>query len=113
MHAEHHAEHQESTSAARLALVGESVDVGERWELEARCRSGDGGVFFGPHGFESKRDRAAREEAAKAICAACPVLLECREHALRHGELYGVWGGMGEAERRALLERQGRVARAG
>ncbi len=96
-----------------LALVSEITDVGRRWELDARCRGSDGGLFFGPHGFESKRDRTAREEAAKAICAHCPALVACREHALRQGELYGVWGGMGEAERRAVLERSGRVARAG
>ncbi len=108
-----HAEHQAPSGASRLALVGELVEVGERWELDARCRGEDGSLFFGPHGFESKRDRAAREEAAKAICATCPALEACRAHALRHGELYGVWGGMGEAERRALLEREGRVAQAG
>ncbi len=30
----------------------------------------------------------------------CPVQLPCREHALASGESFGVWGGMGEAERR-------------
>ena len=108
-----HGGQQTPTGAIHLALVGEMADVGDRWELDALCRGSDGGLFFGPHGFESKRDRAAREEAAKAICARCPALVACREHALRQGELYGVWGGMGEAERRALLERSGRVAQAG
>lgn len=98
---------------AALALVAEMVEVGERWELDALCRGTEGGLFFGPHGFESKQDRAVREEAAKAICAHCPVLSACRERALQHGEAYGVWGGLGEAERRALLEREGRVAQAG
>ena len=104
---------QPPTAGVHLALVSEIADVGRRWELDARCRGSDGGIFFGPHGFESKRDRAAREEAAKAICAGCPALVACREHALQQEELYGVWGGMGEAERRAALERNGRVARAG
>ncbi len=98
---------------AGLALVAEMVEVGERWELDALCRGREGGLFFGPHGFESKQDRAVREEAAKAVCARCPVLAPCREHALRHGEAYGVWGGLGEAERRALLEREDKVAQAG
>lgn len=44
-------------------------------------------------------DKDAREHAAKRICQRCPVIVECREWALRRREQYGVWGGMGEAER--------------
>jgi WhiB family transcriptional regulator, redox-sensing transcriptional regulator len=97
----------------RLALVAEVGDTGAAWELEARCRGVDGTLFFGPHGFEPKQQRAEREAAAKELCAACPVVAPCREHALRHQELYGVWGGLGEAERRALLERGAGIAQAG
>ena len=100
-------------ATARLALVVESLDVAGRWEQDALCRGVDGGLFFGPHGFEPKRERAEREEAAKAICAGCPALGPCREYALGQGEMYGVWGGLGEAERRSLLARGDRVARAG
>ncbi len=106
-------EQDEVRGTLRLALVTEAVEVGESWEEDALCRGSAGALFFGPHGFEPKRERAVREEAAKAICARCPALDACREHALRHEELYGVWGGLGEAERRALLEQDGRVARAG
>jgi WhiB family transcriptional regulator, redox-sensing transcriptional regulator len=63
-------------------------------------------VFFGPNGFESKRDRARREAAAKAICARCPVIVACRDYAMRANEAFGVWGGLGEAERRILMQRQ-------
>ena len=35
----------------------------------------------------------------------CPVLEPCREYALTSEEIYGVWGGLGENERRSLLER--------
>jgi len=98
---------------ARLSLVVDPSEVDERWEMEARCRGMDGTVFFGPNGFEPKRERLAREEAAKSICAACPVVTECRDHSIEHGELYGVWGGLGEVERRALLERRGIVAQVG
>mgnify|MGYP002753500384 CR=1 FL=1 len=38
----------------------------------------------------------------------CPVLEECRDHALSTREPYGVWGGMSEEERRAYYERQAR-----
>ena len=103
----------EAAGTARLALVTEAIDVGEAWEQDALCRGSQGALFFGPHGFEPKRERTIREEEAKNICARCPALVACREHALRHGELYGVWGGLGETERRALLERDGRIAQAG
>jgi WhiB family transcriptional regulator, redox-sensing transcriptional regulator len=76
---------------------------GDGWEAAARCRSEDAALFFGPNRFEPKHERLAREAAAKAICASCPALLPCRQQALSQGELYGVWGGLGEADRRALL----------
>jgi len=77
----------------------------EGWERLAACRGEDASLFFGPNRFEPKREREAREEAAKALCVACPVLGPCREYALTAGELYGVWGGMGEAERRTVAAR--------
>jgi WhiB family redox-sensing transcriptional regulator len=73
------------------------------WEQHAACKGRDAAAFFGPNRFEPKRERERREAAAKAICATCPVLQPCRDHALRSGEVYGVWGGLGEVERRALL----------
>ena len=82
------------------------------WEASARCRSHDPTLFFGPNRFEPKRERLEREAAAKEVCATCPALRHCRDYALRNGEIYGVWGGLGEADRRALLE-SGRVAAAG
>jgi WhiB family transcriptional regulator, redox-sensing transcriptional regulator len=88
------------------------VDVSEGWNLEARCRDEDAALFFGPNGFEPKRDRLARESAAKAICRSCPAVRVCREYALNQAELYGVWGGLGETDRRAVLARRGVVAHA-
>lgn len=88
------------------------VDVSEGWNLDARCRDEDAALFFGPHGFEPKRERLAREGAAKAICRSCPALKVCREYALSQAELYGVWGGLGETDRREVLARRGIVAHA-
>ena len=82
------------------------------WEASAKCRSHDPALFFGPNRFEPKRERLEREAAAKAVCATCPALRQCREYALRNGEIYGVWGGLGEADRRSILEHGG-VAAAG
>jgi len=51
-----------------------------------------------------------RESAAKAVCRECPAMLACRQFALTQGEVYGVWGGLGEQERRLQLVRLGRLA---
>ncbi|MEX2486147.1 MAG: WhiB family transcriptional regulator [Nitriliruptoraceae bacterium] len=85
---------------------------GPAWAGEARCRNEDPALFFGPNRFEPKRERIAREEAAKAICRRCPCLAPCREHALVTGEAYGVWGGLGEVERRELMDAGQQVATA-
>ena len=52
-----------------------------------------------------------RELRAKLVCAGCPVLEMCREHALSVGEPYGVWGGLSETERRARTNAAGRARR--
>jgi WhiB family redox-sensing transcriptional regulator len=38
------------------------------------------------------------------MCRRCPVIDECRSHALEVGEPYGVWGGLSESERDLLLK---------
>ncbi|WP_308187675.1 WhiB family transcriptional regulator [Streptomyces sp. DH8] len=47
---------------------------------------------------------------AKAICWRCPVRAECLAHALEAPEDFGVWGGLDEKERRALLADARRLA---
>ncbi|MCF7553344.1 WhiB family transcriptional regulator [Pseudonocardia sp. WMMC193] len=65
----------------------------------------DSAVFFHPDG-ERNPSRARRTAQAKAVCGRCPVMDMCREFALETREPFGVWGGLGESERRALLERR-------
>jgi WhiB family redox-sensing transcriptional regulator len=43
-----------------------------------------------------------REAAAKVVCATCPVLHQCRIHALWAHEPYGVWGGLSERDREVI-----------
>ena len=43
---------------------------------------------------------------AKAVCKTCPVLAQCLAEALDNRTEFGVWGGMTERERRALLRRR-------
>lgn len=48
-------------------------------------------VFYSRNGL-----RAAN---ATRVCGACPVRAECREHAQRTAEPYGIWGGLTPAQR--------------
>jgi WhiB family redox-sensing transcriptional regulator len=41
---------------------------------------------------------------AKQMCRQCPVITQCRIHALRVGEPYGIWGGLSETDRELLLK---------
>jgi len=73
------------------------------WQLRAACRGLDDEVFVQPE-RERGLARAARESKAKQICRTCPVLQQCRRHALAVREPYGVWGGLSKPERDALLD---------
>jgi WhiB family redox-sensing transcriptional regulator len=88
-------------------LPGPNADFWD-WQLQAACRGLDSEVFFHPDGQRGSA-RAAREAKAKEICASCPVMMACREHALKVREPYGVWGGLTEEEREQVL-RGGRHA---
>ncbi|MDH6143508.1 MULTISPECIES: WhiB family transcriptional regulator [Kitasatospora] len=72
------------------------------WQLRAACRSVDTSLFFHPFG-ERGEAHDNREQAAKQVCARCPVRDACLSHALRVREPYGVWGGLTEDERAELL----------
>lgn len=77
------------------------------WQLHGACRGVDSSVFFHPDG-ERGRARLQRERRAKEFCRDCPVIVQCRTHALKVGEPYGIWGGMSESERDLALKRAGR-----
>lgn len=81
-------------------LPGPMMDAYE-WQYEGACMGVDSSVFFSPEAERgAKRER--REQAAKQLCFKCPVIKQCREHALAVREPYGVWGGMTAGERAAL-----------
>jgi WhiB family transcriptional regulator, redox-sensing transcriptional regulator len=64
------------------------------WRVAARCRTVDAeGLFV----------TGARQREARQFCRTCPVRTECLAHALDQRIEFGVWGGMTERERRALL----------
>ena len=73
------------------------------WQFRGACRGEDASLFFAPSYFERREEKDAREAKAKAICARCPVRIDCLDYALGIREPHGVWGGMNEQERRRLL----------
>lgn len=86
---------------------GSPAGEDDPWHTGAACRRDEVGLFFAPS-KEPTAARLSREEQAKRVCSRCPVLLECREHALAQPEPYGVWGGLTAAERRVVLARRRR-----
>jgi len=76
------------------------------WQYDGACRGVDPEMFFSPDAERGPR-RRARESAAKALCAVCPVVQECLNHALTVREPYGVWGGLTINERDQLLRETG------
>jgi WhiB family redox-sensing transcriptional regulator len=67
------------------------------WSEHGLCRSTDPDELF---------VQGAAQQRAKAVCTGCPVRTECLAYALDHRVEFGVWGGMTERERRALLRRR-------
>jgi hypothetical protein len=72
-------------------------------------------LFTGPAGVESddepESDRAARLDAARAICAECPARLECLAYALRTRPTAAMWAGLTAAEVAFLNAAAARPAR--
>jgi len=97
-------ESMEEQMADVSRLPGPNADLWD-WQLHAACRGEDPALFFHPEG-ERGPTRAAREAAAKAVCAACPMLAQCAAHALTVREPYGVWGGMSEEDRDRVYSRR-------
>jgi WhiB family redox-sensing transcriptional regulator len=71
------------------------------WQLKARCRDEDPDIFF-PVDGERRTAGLRRQRRAKEICAQCAVVRECLQHSIRHGERFGVWGGLAANERDQL-----------
>jgi WhiB family transcriptional regulator, redox-sensing transcriptional regulator len=80
-----------------------SVEAEERitWVSQALCRTTDPDELF---------VRGAAQRKAAVICRHCPVMQECGADALDNKVEFGVWGGMTERQRRALLKQHPDVA---
>lgn len=91
---------------AKRLFIEREGPVALEWQERAACKGMDQNIFYGPDAPESTQERVAREEKAKAVCYSCPVRRQCLDYALRHNEVYGIWGGMTERERRNLKSAQ-------
>jgi WhiB family redox-sensing transcriptional regulator len=67
------------------------------WAPRGACQTDDPDALF---------VQGAAQNRAKSICGGCPVRVECLADALDNRVEFGVWGGMTERERRALLRRR-------
>ncbi|WP_422070955.1 WhiB family transcriptional regulator [Streptomyces lasalocidi] len=76
---------------------GVGVNGEDTWGQRAVCRTADPDELF---------VEGAAQNRAKALCTGCPVRTECLAYALDHRIEHGIWGGMTERERRALLRRR-------
>ncbi|MGW0769289.1 WhiB family transcriptional regulator [Streptomyces sp. NPDC002676] len=73
----------------------------EEWSEHAACRAADPDELF---------VEGAAQHGAKAVCTGCVVRTECLAYALDNRIEHGIWGGMTERERRALLRRRPTVS---
>lgn len=88
------------------ALAAPQGQAEQAWQEHAACRGADVELFFSV-------DEADQQEALE-YCARCEVRSECLEFAISNREMYGIWGGMLESDRRSLirdLRRREREAR--
>ena len=83
----------------RRPLLETPVD----WFADAVCRGESTDVFFPVS--------EAHADAAKQICASCPVREACLEFAVEARPADGVWGGLTPIERHRLLRRRQKAAR--
>ena len=79
--------------------VEPSHNVSE-WRNSAACLSEDTELFF--------RQKDTDVNKAKEVCDVCLVKDVCAEYALSGGIGFGVWGGLGERDRAAILRRRGK-----
>jgi WhiB family redox-sensing transcriptional regulator len=83
-----------------VPFIGTAAEARQAWVSKARCRSTDPDDLF---------VRGAAQREAAVICRHCPVTTECLAEALDNRMEFGVWGGMTERERRALLKQHPEV----
>lgn len=73
------------------------------WRTSAACRTADPELFFPVSSVGPAQEDIAE---AKAVCGSCQVRRQCLQFALATHQMYGVWGGTTEEERRTRVREQ-------
>ncbi|CAM5591620.1 WhiB family transcriptional regulator [Streptomyces purpurascens] len=76
------------------------MSTGTNWRQYAACIGIDPRAFF-PVGYHAR----AQVNAARRVCATCPVRQQCAAFAIEVGEHNGIWGGMSQQELRQKRRR--------
>ncbi|MDO4606266.1 MAG: WhiB family transcriptional regulator [Bowdeniella nasicola] len=71
-----------------------AVKEDQTWAAQALCAGDEPDALF---------VRGAAQREVRVRCFSCPVRMECLIDALESNVSYGVWGGLTERERRALV----------
>jgi hypothetical protein len=81
------------------------------WRTRGSCSShGEPDIWFAGR---SGTDAREQTREAQAICYGCPVIQQCGQWAIAEHEIFGVWGGMTEDQRRRIFRRRGITVSAG
>lgn len=80
---------------AARALGVETPSPVADWYALAECAGCEPGMFFPDPGVNIGH-------VIRDVCSQCPVRAHCLQHAMNADELFGVWGGTNENERRTL-----------
>lgn len=81
----------------------------QSWQSMAACAGIGTDMFFGTD--DGPPEQSAERRAKKfCITSRCPVLLQCREHALNLPERHGCWGATTSKERADILRQRTRKA---
>ena len=89
-----------TSSSTQGSVQGAAADARIAWVSQARCRASDPDELF---------VRGAAQRKAAVVCRHCPVIAQCGADALDNRVEFGVWGGMTERQRRALLKQHPEV----
>lgn len=81
-------------------VTGEIPFERDEWAPQAACRQGDPDALF---------VKGVDQRSAAEICRSCRVRNHCLVTALDNREEFGVWGGLTERQRRALLRKNAHI----
>ena len=89
-----------SKTDANIPEISTVSEERTAWVLQGLCLTTDPDKLF---------VRGAAQRKAATMCRDCPVKAECLADALDNEVEFGVWGGMTERQRRALLKQHPEV----